>query len=187
MMTDVAGTDTQSADMPNGDVTGGDIHRPLRPVRKRWRNFVAVSDGTPECELAIHFAALRASHITGGRLVLFHAIQPESFQHWMTVAERMKAEALAEAQDRLTAQADRIMATYGVRPRVEIRDGEAHDVLIEYLSNATDVFGLVLGAGEAGTPGPLVDYFTQQGAASLKCPVIIIPHGMTLGDIEDMA
>ncbi len=164
-----------------------DIHRPLRPVKKRWRTFVAVSDGTPESDLAIRFAAMRASHVTGGRITLFHAIQPESFQHWMSVADRMRAEALAEAEDMLKIQADKIAYNYGVRPKIEIHEGEPHEVLADYIKSDPTVFALVLGAGDPGAPGPLIDYFAREVIGTMTCPVIIIPAGMTTDQIDHMA
>lgn len=164
-----------------------DIHRPIRPVTLRWRKFVVVADGTAESELAIRFAAVRASHITGGGLILFRTLQQEGFEHWMAVADRMRQEAMADAQDIMALESEKIVDITGVKPEIVIMEGEPKEELAKYILGRDDIFALVLGAGAAEDPGPLVDYFSREGCTSLGCPIIIIPHSMSLEQIDYMA
>ncbi|WP_374763093.1 universal stress protein [Yunchengibacter salinarum] len=165
----------------------GDIHPPLQPVPKRVRKIVAVVDGSPESRVAIRFAAARASHITGGELVLFHCIRPGEFQHWMAVANRMREEAWEEADIMLRDEAEKLESRYSVQPELVIREGDPREELLKYLGEAPDIFGLALGAGTEGDPGPLVDYFTHHNIAQMPCPIFIIPGTMSVEDVDAMA
>ena len=154
-----------------------EIHGPIRPIKKRLRKLLVVVDGSPESKVAIRFAAARAAHITGGELILFHCIRPGEFQHWVAVADRMREEAYEEAEALLREVAERLHSYCGVSPEIVIVEGEPKD----------DIFGLVLGAGVQGEPGPLVDYFTGAEVGDLPCPVMLVPGTMSYEQVDSMA
>lgn len=164
-----------------------DIHGPIRPVQKRHRKLLVVIDGSPESQVAIRFAAARAVHITGGGLILFHCIRPGEFQHWMAVADRMREEAYEEANELLSQVGQQLHDYCGVTPECVVVEGEPPEELTKYICSRSDVFGLVLGAGSEGGPGPLVDYFTSAGIADLPCPVMLVPGNMTYEQVDAMA
>ena len=169
------------------DMMPDEIHGPIRPVAKRWRKLLVVVDGSPESKVAIRFAAARAAHITGGGLILFHCIRPGEFQHWMAVADRMREEAREEADELLRDMAERLHAYCGVVPETVIMEGEPNDEIRKFIEERKDIFGLVLGVGSEGGPGPLVDYFTHDLACSLPCPLFLIPGNMTYEQIDALA
>jgi len=164
-----------------------EIHGPIRPVAKRVRKLMVVVDGSPESKVAIRFAAARSAHITGGELILFHCIRPGEFQHWMAVADRMREEAYEEAHALLHEVGERLHAYCGVTPEIIIAEGEPHDELKKHIEEQPDIFGLVLGVGAEGGPGPLVDYFTSELASQLPCPLFLIPGHMTYEQVDAMA
>ncbi len=164
-----------------------DIHGPIRPVAKRHRKLVVVVDDSPESKVAIRFAAARAVHITGGGLILFHCIRPGEFQHWMAVADRMREEAFEEAEELLSGVAQQLHDYCGVEPEMAVVEGDPQEAMVKYLESRDDIFGLVLGAGDDGGPGPLVDYFTGTAISHLPCPVFIIPGTMTYDQVDEMA
>ncbi len=164
-----------------------EIHGPIRPVTKRVRKLMVVVDGSPESKVAIRFAAARAAHITGGELILFHCIRPGEFQHWMAVADRMREEAYEEAEALLAEVSERLHAYCGVTPEVIIAEGEPQDEIKKCIEGQQDIFGLVLGVGAEGGPGPLVDYFTNELASQLPCPLFLIPGNMTYEQVDAMA
>ncbi|WP_308910984.1 universal stress protein [Pseudokordiimonas caeni] len=169
------------------DSGGPQISGPIRPIKKRYRKLLVVVDGSPESKVAIRFAAARAAHITGGGLILFHCIRPGEFQHWMAVADRMREEAYEEARVLLDEVAERLHSYCGITPEVRIVEGEPKEQLLKFIDETPDIFGLVLGAGPAGNPGPLVDYFAHELAGSLKCPVMLVPGNMTYEQVDEMA
>ena len=156
----------------------------LGPSLERPRNFLVVVDDSEEAKLAIRFAAGRAAHIEGGGIILFRAITPVDFQHWMAVADRMREEAHAKARALLEDLAARVYAYAGVKPEIVIRDGNPKEALVEFIEEREDLFALVLASSPAGDPGPLVDYFSGPLVASLPCPLVIIPGTLTPEDID---
>ena len=164
-----------------------DVQRPVRPVPKRQRKLVVVVDTSPESKLALRFAARRASHLTGGAMVLFHCIRPGEFQHWMAVADRMREEAMEEAELLLSDVAVEIEELSGIKPEIVIEEGEPSDALYHFMRQTANLFGLVLGVGSGKDPGPLVDYFTRERACDLPCPVFLIPGTMSVEEIDAIA
>ena len=67
------------------------------PASRAPRKFLVVVDKTPECAVALRFAARRAQH-TGGRVTLMCAATLPDFQQWRGVEEIMRDEAHAEAE-----------------------------------------------------------------------------------------
>ncbi len=164
-----------------------EIRGPIRPIKKRRRKLLVVVDSSPESKVAIRFGAARAAHITGGGLILFHCIRPVEFQHWMAVAERMREEAHDEAKALLDEMGSRLYAYCGIMPDIVLTEGEPSVELRKFIETQEDIFGLVLGVGSDGGPGPLVDYFTRDVAASLPCPVLLIPGDMTYEEVDSIA
>ncbi|MEO0993033.1 MAG: universal stress protein, partial [Pseudomonadota bacterium] len=95
----------------------------------RLRKFLVVVDETPECAQAMRFAARRAQN-TGGGVVLLYIIPPEEFQHWMGVAEVMRAEAREAAEARLADLAEELRALTGITPIFSIREGKSGEQVL---------------------------------------------------------
>ena len=156
-------------------------------LKRRTRRFLVVIDDSPEAKVSLHFASARAAPVERGTLVLFHAIAPGGFQHWVAVEDRMKDEARLEARDLMKGIAGRVEAEYGIKPEVVIREGNPKEELLKYIGETEDLFALFLGAHPQGEPGPLVDYFSGPLVGSLKCPVVIVPGSLTGAEIDAMA
>ena len=157
------------------------------PIAERRRRFVVVVDNTPECHVAIHFAALRAAHVEGGQLVFFHVVPPAEFQHWMAVEDRMREESIEEAHEALAREARDVREIVDLEPEMIVRSGNVKDELQTFIEEEDDIFALFLGANAEGDPGPLVQYFCGNLSGSLKCPVVIIPGGLTDEQVQAMA
>ncbi|MFZ5609418.1 MAG: universal stress protein [Pseudomonadota bacterium] len=153
----------------------------------RHRKFVVVVDDSPECALAIRFAAGRAAHTIGGRVMLFYVLPRVDFMHWMAVEDVMRDEAWTQAEALMTHLAECIYQHVGLYSEVQIREGDAAEQLLEVLRRDPDVFALILGASAEGkSPGPLVDYFSGEIAGSLPCPVVIVPGSLSQERIDAM-
>ena len=55
----------------------------------RQRIFLVVVDDSPEMEVALRFACLRARH-TGGRVALLYVLEPSEYQTWLRVGDLMR-------------------------------------------------------------------------------------------------
>ena len=154
------------------------------PLVQHKRKFLVVVDDSPECRVALRFASGRASHVEGGAVVLFHVIAPAKFQHWVAVENKMREESLEEATALLEEIATEQFSYCGVRPEYVILEGEPEQELLAYMEKTDDLFALILGASEEGDPGPLVNYFSGPQAGKLKCPVVIVPGGLSNEEID---
>lgn len=150
------------------------------------RKFLVVFDQSPECLKALRFAARRVGR-TGGRVAMLSVIEPEDFQHWNTVAEKMRAEAISEAEARMTAVSDEVKALSGLAPDIAIREGSKRDQVIAHIEANPEICVLVLGAGSEGEgPGPLVSALAGAMITKLPIPVTIVPGQMTLSQIDEV-
>lgn len=148
------------------------------------RKFLVVIDKTPECAVALRFAARRAQH-TGGRVTLMCPATPPDFQQWRGVEEIMRDEAHAEAEGMLFEAAKLVNELAGIIPELVIPYGLATECLHQLLKADPDISILVLasGTGKEG-PGPLVSMF---GAAVQAIPVTIVPGNFTPDQIDALA
>jgi len=158
----------------------------LGPIAERARNFLVTVDDSEEAKLAMRFAAGRAAHVEGGGIILFHAIAPGDFQHWMAVAERMREEAWDEAKAMLEDLAAKLYAYSGVKPEIVLREGEPKEALLDFIKERDDLFALILASSPSGEPGPLVEYFSGPLIAGLPCPVVILPGTLEPEAIDRM-
>lgn len=151
------------------------------------RKFMVVVDSTPECMNALRYAARRAAN-TGGGVTMLYVIPPEEFQHWVGVAEVMRREQRDEAEARLGSLADEVRALAGVMPEFAIREGEAPAEILAHIRENPDIRVLVLGADEAGEgPGPLVTTLVGKRGGSMPIPVTVVPGGLSLEAIDQIA
>ena len=156
------------------------------PKRARTK-FLVVVDETPECRLALRFAAKRARR-TGGGVALLRVIEPADFQHWMAVEKIYLEEAHAEAQEILQKLAAETYEIAGLMPELLIRDGKKRDAVLKLIEEDRGIRILVLGASiEREGPGPLVSLIAGQLAGSMRVPITIVPGGLTPEEIDELA
>ena len=110
------------------------------------RKFLVVLDDSRECLNAMRFAALRAAH-TGGGVTILSIIPPEEFQHWMGVADLMRAESRERIEAHFEVFAKWMRDKQGVNPELVIREGRLH--LGPELGGPRGKFG-----GSRDVPGP---------------------------------
>lgn len=149
------------------------------------RKFLVVVDETPECQNAMRFAARRAQK-TGGRVIMLYVIEPEEFQHWVGVAEVMRAEARDAAEERLTELAEELTALSGLTPEFVIREGKPVEEVLRLIEDDPEIGVLVLGAGVGDGPGPLVTQLGHKMGGRMPIPVTIVPGAMTLERIDEV-
>lgn len=142
------------------------------------RKFLVVLDDSRECLNALRFAALRASH-TGGGVQILSIIPPEEFQHWIGVADLMRAEARERIEAHFEVFAKWMRSKHSIEPELVIREGKPEDEILAQIEEDAEIGVLVLGAGEdrAG-PGPLVTHLSRN-SGSLPVPITIVPGGMS--------
>jgi len=149
------------------------------------RKFLVVLDDTRECLNAMRFAALRAAR-TGGGVQILSIIPPEEFQHWMGVADLMRAEARERIEAHFEVFAKWMRDKQGINPELVIREGDPVNEILAQVREDGSVGVLVLGAGsDKGGPGPLVTALTRS-SGSLPIPVTIVPGDMSKERLESI-
>ena len=150
------------------------------------RKFLVVLDDTRECLNAMRFAALRAAKTQGGVQIL-SIIPPEEYQHWMGVADLMRAEARERIEAHFEVFAKWMRDRHGVNPELVIREGDPEVEILAQVREDPQVGVLVLGANhEKSGPGPLVTALTRS-SGSLPVPITIVPGDMSKERLESIS
>jgi nucleotide-binding universal stress UspA family protein len=150
------------------------------------RKFLVVVDETPECRLALRYAALRAKN-TGGGVALLYVVEPAADHQWAAVETVMRDEALEEAEHTLHGVAAEVNALSGIRPELHIREGPPKDVVLDLVREDSAIRMLVLGAGTGKEgPGPLVSAFAGRLMGSLPIPLTLVPGDLAPGRIDEL-
>ncbi|MBT9372113.1 universal stress protein [Rhizobium sp. CSW-27] len=159
------------------------VSKRLSRLEGHRRKFMAVIDGTPECEKAVHYAGRRAQNSNGG-LVLLYVIPEGDFQQWLGVEQIMRAEAREEAEAVMAKAAQKVRETIGIDPEVVIREGNATDEINAAIEEDRDIAILVLAAGNTKEgPGPLVTSLAGRGS-TFPIPVTVLPDVLTNDEID---
>lgn len=162
------------------------VSKRLSRLEGHRRKFMAVIDGTPECEKAVHYAGRRAKNTNGG-LVLLYVIPEGDFQQWLGVEQIMRAEAMEEAEAIMAKAAHRVRETIGIDPEIVIREGSAPEQINGLVEEDRDIAILVLAAGSNKEgPGPLVSAVAGRGAA-FPIPVTVLPDTLSDEEIDSLA
>jgi hypothetical protein len=147
------------------------------------RKFLIILDDTPEMLNAMRYAAIRAGK-TGGGIEMLAVISSEEFQHFMGVADVMRAEAHEKIEAHFQVFKDRLEKRDGIIPTLAVREGDPLEMIIEHLRSDPEIGVLVLGAGvDKGGPGPLVSALTGRRLSELRVPITIVPSSMTKEEI----
>ena len=142
--------------------------------------FLVVIDDSQEAEIALRFAC-RLAQIGEARVALLRIIEPETFEHWLAVAERAREEAIVEAEALLMRKAEVVQQLTGKMPLVFVREGHKRKALIDLLQETEAVRGLVLATALGDNPGPLVSA-VHHITAEAGTPVTLVP-----GSLSDQA
>ena len=159
------------------------VSKRLSGLEGHRRKFLAIIDGTPECERAVHYAGRRAKN-SNGALVLLFVIPDGDFQQWLGVEQIMRAEAQEEAVGVLAKIAQKVRESIGIEPESVIREGLATEQIHSLIEEDRDIAILVLAAGSAKDgPGPLVSSIAGR-AAAFPIPVTVLPDTLTDEEID---
>jgi nucleotide-binding universal stress UspA family protein len=151
------------------------------------RKFLAIVDETPECRVALRYAARRAQH-TSGIVTLLCVVAPADFQQWAGVERVMREEAHQEAEHQLHEAAKIVHDILGAMPELVIREGRAADEIRNLLKEDRAISILVLAAGTSKEgPGPLVTIVAGPTANAYPIPVTVVPGSLTDEQIDALA
>ena len=147
------------------------------------RKFLVVLDDSKECLNAIRFAAMRAAK-SGGGVEVLSIIPPEEFNHWIGVADLMRAEAKERIEVHFEVFAKWMREKQGIDPSLVIREGEVVPEILAQISDDPEIGVLVLGAStDKNGPGPIVTQLSKN-AGSLPIPITVVPGDLSKERLE---
>lgn len=162
------------------------VSKRLSRLEGHRRKFMAVIDGTPECQRSVYYAGRRAKNSSGG-LVLLYVIPDGDFAQWIGVEAIMRAEAREEAEAILAKTAQSVRETIGLEPEIVIREGSVTEQIHQLIEEDRDIAILVLAAGSAKDgPGPLIQSIAGRTAA-FPIPVTVLPDNLSDEDIDALS
>jgi hypothetical protein len=140
------------------------------------RIFLILADETPEMEVALRYASIRAGAVHG-HVALLCVAPPLGMQLWRSVEERVAFESRREAEARLRMWGEKAGELSGRPVIYYFREGDTREELIRLLEEDSYLSVLVLAAakGREG-PGPLVNYLSGRGIARLRVPFVVVPE-----------
>lgn len=154
------------------------------------RKFLVVVDETPECEIALAFAASRAQR-TSGSLALVYVVEPGGFEHWLGVEEIAREEGMnkAKAVFRLFTRKLKAIGFEDMEPEEIIREGQKAEQIMQLIEEDEDIAVLVLGASkDPSGPGPLISSLaTGKNAGNFPIPITIVPGQLSLEEVQGLA
>lgn len=147
------------------------------------RKFLVLLDDSRECLNALRFAAMRAAN-TGGGVVILSVIPANDIQHGFGVADVMRA----EAQERIEAHFEVFAKWMRTRPKVEpelvIREGDPAEELIAQIGDDPEIGVVVLGLdSDKSGQNPVLTRLLRE-AATLACPITIVPGDIAKERLE---
>tara|TARA_R110000782_G_scaffold78276_8_gene155450 strand:+ start:104757 stop:105212 length:456 start_codon:yes stop_codon:yes gene_type:complete len=150
------------------------------------RTYLVIFDESPEAEIALRFAARRAGK-TGGNVHILAIVPPPEFVQWGGVQATMEEEARQRAEAMVMGSAGTMMQELGVRPVITVKTGEPAPTIRKMLEEESSIAALVLGAAAHGAPGPLISHFINSESSKLRCPIMIIPGGLSKDEIDRLS
>jgi nucleotide-binding universal stress UspA family protein len=151
---------------------------------KRDRVFLVVVDDSPEREVALRYACLRARN-GGGRVALLRVIELDGLVEWVGVGVMMAEERREEAERLLSSLATEVKDITGGLPMLLIREGEPREALLALLEEDPRISILVLASAlGGGSPGPLISALTGRFANRVRVPLTIVPGSLDRAELE---
>jgi nucleotide-binding universal stress UspA family protein len=149
--------------------------------------YLVIADDSPECPIALLYAALRA-RATGSGIVMLNVVEPASYQHWVSVGEAMRAEARENADALCQRYQAEIASESGIEAKILIREGEVRPEIRCVLAEDPAIKLLVLAAGVGRDgPGPLVASLAKGGLGGRTIPVLVVPGDLSRDDVRMLA
>lgn len=157
---------------------------PPASERRRDRMFLVVVDDSPERDVALRYACLRALK-GGGRVALLRVVEPPEMSEWAGVGALLRQERREEAERLLSSLAAEVNRITGTIPVLFVREGNARDELLALLEEEAQISILVLASAPAGEgPGPLITALAGKHSSRLKRPMTIVPGRLSEAELD---
>jgi nucleotide-binding universal stress UspA family protein len=157
---------------------------PAGTERRRDRIFLVVVDDSPERDVALRYACLRALK-GGGRVALLRVVEPPGMSEWAGVGALLRQERREEAERVLSTLAAEVNRITGTIPILFVREGDPRDELLKLMEEEERISILVLASSPSGEgPGPLITALAGKHSGKLRRPLTIVPGRLSEAELD---
>lgn len=143
------------------------------------RLFLVVVDGSDEMRSALHYACRRAAATAAG-VALVRLLDPVEFRYFAAAQERIRTEAVGEAEALLLRLGDEVERLSGRPPALFVREGEPCRELIRLMAEQPGIATLVMASPADSRPAnPLIAAFSGRYCKHLPVPLTIVPSHLS--------
>jgi CRP-like cAMP-binding protein len=151
------------------------------------RKFLAVSDETEECRIALIYAGHRAKAVRAG-LVLLRCARVPGVGGWIGLDQDITQDAMDAARLKAAEHAKMVEERTGTVPEVVVSDEDPLDAIRKVVDGDVAIRQLVLatGSGRWG-PGQLVSRLSKgKPLAERPLAVAVVPGDLTDSQVDEM-
>ncbi|OYW43658.1 MAG: hypothetical protein B7Y91_00990 [Rhodobacterales bacterium 32-64-14] len=150
------------------------------------RKFLAISDETEECMVALVFAAMRAKAVSANLIVLRCARVP-GLGGWIGLDKDISEDALDSARLKAMKHVDAVEQRVGIRAELVLSEEDPIDAIRALVMKDKTIKSLVLAAAPGWRPGPLVSRLAKgKPIASRPIAVTVIPGDLTDAQLDEI-
>ncbi len=150
------------------------------------RKFLAVSDETEECMVAMVFAAMRAKAVSADLIVLRCARVP-GLGGWIGLDRDISEDAKDSARLKALKHIDAVEKRVGVRAELIVSEDDPVDAIRTLVNRDKTIKVLILAAAPGWRPGPLVSRLAKgKPIANRPIAVTVIPGDLTDAEIDEI-
>ncbi|MFA5591889.1 MAG: universal stress protein [Micavibrio sp.] len=151
---------------------------PAQTVRRGdGGTYLVIADDSDEFRGALRYAC-RLVREHRARLGILRIIEDQDFQQWGIIEDKMKREMREAGEKYLWSVAKVANDAGGIIPSLYFAEGEPGEALARIVEEDDHIVKIILGGGEAATPGPLVGFCVGKGLARLRVPVLVVPGNL---------
>jgi hypothetical protein len=150
------------------------------------RKFLAVSDETEECMVALVFAAMRAKAVSAGLIVLRCARVP-GLGGWIGLDRDISEDAMDSARIKALKHIEAVEQRVGVKAELVVSVDEPVDAIRSLVNTDKAIKSLILAAAPGWRPGPLVSRLAKgKPIANRPVAVTVIPGELTDAELDEL-
>jgi len=150
------------------------------------RKFLAVSDETEECMVAMVFAAMRARAVSA-RLIVLRCARVPGLGGWIGLDRDISEDAMDSARLKALKHIEAVEQRVGIKAELVISEDDPVDAISKLVSQDRSIKSLVLAAAPGWRPGPLVSRLAKgKPMATRPIAVTVIPGDLTDPELDEI-
>lgn len=151
-------------------------------------NYLVCVNNEKYSEVALHFACNIAKRRDDASIILMHVIEPGDYQTIASIADKMRAEKIEEAEKLLSKLAKKVFEWSGITPVFLVKEGLIENEIISLVEQDNSINMLVLGVSpRASMKSKIVPPIVSALGNKLQIPMLIVPGNMTNRQIDEVS